>query len=55
MQRPTNPYGKPSPKGNADEVWKLASQTPCPKCGAPNKHVSIDGKKATITCGGSNG
>lgn len=46
----TDPYGRPAPKGNADELWAKASQVPCPRCGAEEKHVTIEGKNATITC-----
>lgn len=44
-----SPYGRPSPPGNAYEVWRKLT-TPCPTCGATSKHLVIEGKDATITC-----
>lgn len=46
----TSPYGRPAPKGNADDLWRRASNVPCPTCGAASKQVSIEKDRATIRC-----
>ncbi len=46
----SDPYGKPAEKpGNMDQIMQMM-HTPCPTCGANEKHVKIDKNEATITC-----
>lgn len=47
----TDPYGHSEAPGNADEVWRLLTTRPCPKCGALEASLVIVHGTATVTCG----